>query len=233
MYLRYGGYTHQLDEAAVQISKSRQFNKEGYISGYNETWRISGKIVGIDAADLTSKLAALENAYAITNQDIYLLTDAGGSTAHYLRNADTVSGIKPISISYPVGNGAEYTTFRTYEIVVEARFDAEEGNGNKNNTVSYSQQISIQGTGGPQFVVKTPRYGPPIYQMVSRKSPIHISQSGSAVGLRYYPEPTPPIYPQLLLPESYNITRTSPKNDTREGVRDFPINWSYNFIMVK
>lgn len=233
MYLRYGNYTHQLDEASVQINKSRQFNQQGSLVGYLETWKVDGKIVGTDVADLTSKLTALENAYSLTNQDLSILTDSGGGTVHTLRSSDTASGIKPVSLSYPVGDGAEYTTFRTYEIVLEARFDAEEGNGDQNNTVSYSQQISIQGTGGPQFVVKTPRYGPPIYQQVSRQSPIYITQSGSATGLRFHPPPTPPIYPQFLVHDSHNVTRVSPATDSREGKRDFAINWSYNFIMVK
>lgn len=233
MYLRYGSYTHQLDEAAVQISKARQFSKNGSLVGYNETWRVTGKIVGTDTSDLTTKISELEAAYSKTNQDLSLLTDALGTTAHVLRSSDTANGIKPISLSYPTGDGAEYTTFRTYEIVLEARFDAEEGNGDQNNTVAYSQQISVQGTGGPQFVVKTPRYGPPIYQMVSRQSPIYITQSGSATGLRYHPQPTPPLYPQFLVPDSHNVTRVSPATDSREGKRDFAINWSYNFIMVR
>lgn len=233
MYLKYGSYSHQLDEAAVSISKSRNFSKQGLMVGYNETWRITGKIVGTDVSDLTSKLYALEAAYNKTDQDIYLLTDAGGSTAHRLISAETASGVKPISFSYPEGNGAEYTTYRTYEIIVEAKMDADEGNSDNGNLISYNQQISVSGTGGPQFVIRTPRYGQPVYQQVSRASPISVSQSGSSIGNKYYPAPESPIYPQYLHPESHAITRHSPKDETREGKRNFEINWSYNFTLVK
>jgi hypothetical protein len=235
MYLKYGSYTHALDEASVVIQKTPRFSKSGSMTGYDEVWRISGKIHGTDVSDLTTKLTELERAYSSTNQNAYLLTDALGTTAHSIISSETASGVKVTSFGYPQGDGAEYVNFRTYEIILEAKKDASESNngGDKGNTISFSQQISISGTGGPQFVVRTPRYGPPILQQVSRASPITISQSGNALGYKYYPNPEPPLYPQYLMPESHTVSRQSPQEDTKEGKRNFPINWSYNFIMVR
>jgi hypothetical protein len=237
MYLRFGNYTHAVDEAAVVISKRRKINERGFPVGGTETWQIQGQLNGNSVSDLTTKIQALEAAYAKGGQDIYLLDDNYNQTAHYLRSSDTVSGVVATAIVYPFQNGAEYTTFRNYSIEVQASYDIDGGGGGaaggQNNVVEFDQTTSWQGSGGPQFIVRTTRYGRPIYQQVARETPIMVQQTGSALGYRTYPVPPPPLYPNFEHVERRQITRQHPRIASREGEREFRINWSYSFTLVK
>jgi hypothetical protein len=185
---------------------------------------------------LTTKIQALEAAYAKGGQDIYLLDDNYNQTAHYLKSSDTVSGVVATAIVYPFQNGAEYTTFRNYSIEVQASYDIDGGGGStggQNNVVEFDQTTSWQGSGGPQFIVRTTRYGRPIYQQVARETPIMVQQTGSSLGYRTYPVPPPPLYPKFEHVERRQITRQHPRIASREGEREFRINWSYSFTLVK
>ena len=237
MYIRYGSYTHAIDEASLSISKKRTVNERGVIIGGTETWTISGMLHGNSVSDLTTKINALEAAYARVNQDIYLLDDSYNPTAHYMISSQTVSGVRALVITYPFENGAEYTTFRSYTIEVESSYDVDGGGGggnsNQNNVIEFDQTISWQGTGGPQFIVRTPRYGPPIYQQVSRSTPILVQQAGMALGYRGYPTPPNPIYPRYEHLDRRQITQQFPQVATKEGQREFRINWNYSFTLVK
>lgn len=237
MYLRYGNYTHAVDEAAVNISKKRTLNQQGFPIGGVETWQIQGQLNGTSTSDLTAKILELENAYSKGGRDIYLLDDSFNPTAHYILNSQTVSGIVATAVVYPFSNGAEYTTFRNYSIEVQASYDIDGGGGGggtggKNDVIDFDQTISWSGTGGPQFVVRQPRYGKPILQIVSRSTPISVQQSGTAVGYRGYPNVPPPIYPRFEHVDRRQIVRQHPRIATAEERREFRINWNYSFSLV-
>lgn len=228
MILSYGGYSHQLDEAAVTITKDQRFDDKNQPVAVVERWVIDGKVFGNDPGEVTSKLRALEAAYGTHNQNVTLTTDEHGVSAHKIVAADTASGVKVLNLSYPTGNGAEYTTYRTYNITLEAEYDI---SGLVNPILNYEQVISITGTGGPRFVVRETRFGRPVRQMVSRSTPITVTQSGTCTAYSAYPYPSSPVYPDYEHLERRQIDRMAPKNAGKSEKREYTISWSYSFTL--
>lgn len=229
MYLRYGDYIHQVGEAAIVISKTSVLDEFGIKVGYKESWQIAGRLDGTDANDLTTKIAALETAYGVNGKDLRLLNSNGTETAHKLINADSLTGVQIETLNYPIGEGAEYTTFRNYTITATADYSIMSGGGS-NGTIAFSQVISIRGTGGPRKVVLETRNGPCVVQYVSQRTPIYITQSGSAVGYLAYPQPPNPIEPQWEDVERRDIRYEAPAVKSTGGREsEWRVSWTYSF----
>jgi hypothetical protein len=232
MILSYGGYSHQIDEAGIVISKSRITDIVGNVIGQKETWSITGQIHASNPGQLTSSIKSLEKAYEKSFGDVTLTDEVYGKTAHSIKSTDTNSGVIVKSFSFPDGEGAEYTTFRKYEVTLEATYDL----NNTDGLIEYNETFTSQGTGGQQFVVRVPRYGAPIYQRVARATPIFVQQSGTALGYKEYPIAPLPLYPQYEHLERRQISQLtpsilSPYGDSKR--REFRVNWNYYFTLVR
>jgi hypothetical protein len=229
MYLKYGDYSHSIGEAAIIINKTSVLDDAGRKVGYKENWQISGMLEGTDSATLTTNIRALETAYGVNGRDLKLLNDDGSETAHKLINADSISGVQIETLNYPVGEGAEYTTFRRYTISAFADFSNLPGSGS-DGTITFSQVITTRGTGGPRKVVLETRNGPPVVQYVSQRTPIYITQSGFAVGYISYPPPPAPIEPQWEDLEQREIRYEAPSVKSLVGIdSEYRISWNYSF----
>ena len=227
MYLQYGDYSHDENEVEIKIDRSALLDRNGSPYGYKETWAIDGKIQANTQALLSSKLRRLEQAYSINNQDATLYTQNGGPSVHQLLASNSISGVlvkKPPS--FPTGKGAEYSTFRTYSINLEAEFRTD----NSTNILEYTESVTTQGTGGPKIVHQEVVSGLPVTQQVSTNSVVRVTQSGSAVGINEYPQFPPAYFPGAYVPESSSQTTTSPK--LKNGVyTDYRIAWNYQFAL--
>lgn len=239
LYLKYGDYSHDIGEAAVVISKQSTLDEAGRKIGWKEQWQVSGRLEGADPAskllgvpgpDISEKIRGLEEAYSTNYKDLSLVHSMGGATAHKMLNADTISGVRIDSLSYPEGAGAEYSTFRSYSIVASAEFGMLASSGGSDGTVTFSQVISTQGTGGPRKVVLETRTGFPVVQYVSQRTPIYMTQSGFAVGYLSYPIPATPIDPQWEDLEKREIRYETPVRKGFNGMgTEFRVNWTYSF----
>lgn len=226
MKIRYGGYEHDTDECSIQIGTQNERSGIGIVQSSVTTVTISGMLQAASVSALTTALRELETAYSVDGRDLGLYTDAGVSTAHVwiAGQCDSIRVISPPS--YPVGDGAEYTTFRRYQIVIEIRKPVAGGS----EVVEWSQRIEEMGDGGP-VILWIPCYnGPPVRQEIQPSSTRKIIQSGQAVGRTGYPTPPAPIYPEAVKRDSSRISRESPKMVNPS--RYFAVQWQYEMEML-
>src|SRR5262245_3127403 len=141
MYLKYGAYQHAANEASVVISKQGLFSEAGIARGVRERWTIQGRLQAADPTSLSAAIAALEAAYRLQGQDAGFYFDNGQASSHVLRSAGTVGGVRVVvPPSFPQGQGAEYSTFRSYTIVLEAeRLDS------GNPLLAWDEVLAFQG----------------------------------------------------------------------------------------
>lgn len=223
MILKYRTYPHDQGEVSIVIAKRAIETPTGIRIGHTENWSINGILHADDQAALTIALAALQAAYSTNGGDIGLYLDDGTTvTAHYINNQDTRGGVRVKDFNYPVGDGAEYSTFRSYQIQIEAEIAL-----TLNAIKEWTESLTFTG-GGPRFVMLQPLNGPPIRQLVADQTPYQVSQSGAAVGYG-----SPPPFPAPLFSFAEHRDRRRQTIGTpqfRNGqFTDFPISWSYEF----
>lgn len=199
----------------------------GVRRGYKETWQIQGFLQAATTAALTAAIQALEIAYSYDGLAIGLFFDDGTASAHGVIVANTIGGSRVVSgPEYGQGAGAEYSTFRSYSIVVE--FDIPDL---RYNVVAYSESLSFEG-GGPMDLHLQPLVGFPQKQRVAEATPYRVTQEGSAIGLAAYPVPNFPIWPAALIWPKARFSRKSPKRSGPGGApvyTEFEITWHYEF----
>jgi len=223
MFLQYGSYIHDTNEAAVTISRVAQFTDGGLPQGYRETWQIRGILQAATSDLLTVSINRLKLAYLIQDRNLGLFFDNGAPTSHGMLSAQTIGGVRVIEgPSFPVGEGAEYSTFRSYEITVEAEFRTL-----LVGLLAWTESI-VFGGGGPRFILQQPLQGMPVRQRVAEATPYTAQQSGAAVGNSSYPVPSAPLWPADEHRDQRRIELGQPR---RHGNRysEYPISWSYSF----
>ena len=231
MYLRYGGYTHALDEATVAITNDVERDANGLPSRVIIQWSIRGLIQADDQAALLVAIAALEAAYAADGYDIALLLNDASTVAHQILTASTDGGVKVVRRpSFPVGDGAELSTFRSYEIMVAAEQAFTERLG---AILEYQETLTFSG-GGPRFQLLELRNGPPQLQLISQQTPYTATQVGSAIGFNTWPDrPAPywasPVFDQPGSSGSFGTPKKYGEGTSRR-YREYPVSWSYSFI---
>jgi hypothetical protein len=224
MYLKYGSYTHALDEASVAITHNVERDADGNPLKDRILWAIRGELHGADTDAVIAAMRALEAAYATDGNDIYLLKDDQSTVVHSIISRNTASGVmitqRP---SYPVGEGAELSTFRTYTIAIEAEVNADRRSG---GVLLYREILTISG-GGPRYQLLELRNGPPQRQLVSQQTPWRATQAGSAIGYRGWPPHPAPYWSEPIFDQ--------PSSSRSEGLpedpngNEWPINWNYEF----
>ena len=228
MYLKYGTYTHGLNECEVTISRQSLFNEGQQRYGYKETWDVKGRLMPATQtqAGVTAAINALRTAYGQQNEDLGLyLADGSTLTSHQLSAANSISGTYLEDISFPEGTGAEYTEFRTYTLRVSAEF-----RDTGVPLLAWVESISFSG-GGPLFGHLEPLNGDPIPITRKEKTVYRVTQQGSAIGQFDYPPVAPAIWPGALK-EAPRIVRKSPKRYGPPGKPkyvEFPVEWTYEF----
>lgn len=230
MILKTSTHSHAQNECAITIRRSNIYGEGGRLTGCKETWDIQGEIFADSQAALTTTINALKTAYAGDIGDIGLYLDDGVTrTSHYISADDTTSGVLVLDgPSFPEGRGANYSTFRTYTITVEAEFEAD-GSGGNSGLMAWEETLDVQGTGGPEFVLVEVVNGRWPRQAVSTHSAVIARQSGMAVGRDRYPTVPPPIFGGHEHPSQRRVTRSRPRREGSETIRDYEISWEYTF----
>ena len=225
MYLTYGSYSWDANEAQlVGIDKRVEHNARGYRERVIEKWTVRGIKQAASQAALTTALAAMEAALSQDGLALtFYLDDAATATVHAIA-ASTLFGVRVKGLRYPSGDGAEYSTFRTWEADFEAEAIA---SGSNSILVSFQETLSFQG-GGPRFVFLQTITGQPQKQLVAQSTPYRVVQSGSASQLGSYPAVPGPLWPDAEHLEERRISRRGPelgKGFTGEA----GVNWSFSF----
>lgn len=232
MYLQYGSYIHAAQEARVSIRREALRREAADPYALLERWEITGRLVADDAAALSVAIANLESAYSFGGSDLKLLLPDGVTpSAHQLLSANCRGGTKIAQpVSYLVGEGAEYSTYRTYSLAIEGEVPIA---ARQNPIVSWHESLAFSGNGGPRFVVIETRNGSPQMQLVSQRTPVSVAQSGRAVGYSGWPFPPEPIWPQYEQVAQRQISLEAPRTSGSGPARarqEYAIAWSYTFL---
>lgn len=226
LQFRYGSYWHALGEVTFSsIQRTKIFGPRGQPVVSRVTWQIEGVLLGDDPVDLSARMVQLERAYDKQGQNAGLYFVGGGATAHVLTTADAIGGVRSMGVSYPKGDGAELTTFRSYSVTLEADYPTSA------SMVEFQETLSFRGTGGPKYIFLPVLNGPPEKQMVLQQTTMQATQSGSAVGNISYPPIPAPLWPSDEKTEERQITRISPQNVLGDK-RQFGVQWSYAFESI-
>lgn len=229
MYFKYGSYQHDDNSVEFQHSIVAKLDSGGVPFGYTETYRLKGEIRAADQASLTTALEALKAAYAIPFQDLILYDNSGSETTHALKNSNTLGGVRVIQPpSYPSSLGAEYSTFRTFEIMVAA--DTPLSTQGNSSVTDWQESLTFIGTGGPRHVWQTLLTGTPIRQQVSELTTIKAIQRGTATGYADYVPFPAPLYPiDVEHQEQRMYDRGTPQFKGSGVNRYYPCSWTYVF----
>jgi hypothetical protein len=188
---------------------------------------VSGYLAVSSQSDCTAKVEALETALSVPYRDLRFVDDSSADTHVVLYNSTSLSGVRiTAGPHFPASQGGEYVNWRYFEFTAEAEYAL---SGTQAQLLSFEERVTIQG-GGPEYVVRKARRGPPVRQLVSEQTPYVARQSGQAVGWQAYPKAPSPIWPQWLR-RSGNITHGSPKAKGPGTARhvNFLTAWEYEF----
>lgn len=224
LYFQYGQYQHEPGDIVIaSISRATEYSPRGQPLLSKLTWSIQGQIHADSPALLTPKLRALEAAYARHGRDAGLYETGGVPTAHVMRSAGSIGGVRSSGVQYPTGDGIEYTTLRNYSVTLEADYPFEDV-----SLLEFSETLSFSGTCRPRFVFLPLLNGQPEKQIVQRSTTQKVTQSGNALGYFSRPSAPPPLWPNDEHEDLRQISTTSPRVVYGRTV-DFGIQWSYSF----
>ena len=238
MYIRYGTYTHALDECGVATQRVA-ITEGGIQIGVEETWTITGFLQAASQSALITALTALEIAYSINQRDLVLLLNDGTTVARSMPGFHVLGGTEVIEgPSYPIdgtgANGAEFVNFRTFTIKVRGRYALT--TPSPNQLLSWTETLEGWG-GGPRRKMRENLYGRPRGQTLVQQTIYYVMQKGSAIGLLAWP--TPPIqrngsgalWPAALV-EAPRIAEQSPKRNGSNGApayTEYQVDWSASY----
>lgn len=224
MLLKYGPYAHSLHECAIVISKRAQFSPRGYRRFVRETWQITGWLQATNPAALTAAIADLRTAYAATGVDAGLYLDDGQTpTDHVLLSSQTLGGVRVRALDFPHGTGAEYSTFRSYQITLEADFPEASP-----TLWDFAESLTFLGSGGARRLFLETLDGVPQMQLVSAQTTYRAVQQGRAVGNTGYPVVALPLWPAEEHRDRRQITYVAPERRGPDLVQ-YIVTWQYSF----
>lgn len=181
---------------------------------------------------LTNRFNQIAAAIQVDGRDAGFFHSTGGRSAVYLDSAISSSGV--YITTYPSLNEmgeADYANSLKgrcgFAAVYEPGIIGGGGGGGGEQLTDYSESLSFNGTGGPRIVwVENDRSAPEKY-VLTNHTICTCEQRGSLSSLSPSVQPNPPMFPDLEIVESRNI---SPVVGSRsDGETTYGISWSYLF----
>ena len=231
IYLKYGSFSHALEEASVSISRQSMLADNGVPYSITTRWDIEGTLITATQADLSTAINNLTAAYSQTGLDAQLLFDDNSQTSHTLLTANCWGGVRVVRPpSFPSSAGAEYTTYRNFAVSLEGEeIIGASGAG----ILKWEEEVSVKGTGGPRRTVIEVLSCYPQEQVTTTNSVVSATQRGSAVGLFFFPTAPSPLWPDAEQVSERMIAAKGPRAMGSGGnrmYREYQISWSYSFI---
>lgn len=232
MYVKYGTYFHAAGEVTLKgIMRDSLRSEDGLVYAITEIWDLEGRLqiddqgtAAANQAAMTTAINALKTAYSTNGKDLGFYDNADNVTSHFLDSSTSTMGVQITQQpSFPVGGGAEYSTFRTYSLRAEAQWGYSGGGGQM--LVSWTETVSFRGTGGRTWGYLVPIVGSPQQQLLTETSTHWAFQRGEATGNGYYPIVPGPKWPSQEHEEQREIQYAVPRASS--GKRS--VSWSYVF----
>jgi hypothetical protein len=232
MYLRFGNYTHPIDNAGVSIESKPLTDAKGEVYANEEVWRVDFRLTNstVDPKNLDSVVQGLVNAYQQPQASCYLLHDDLTETVHKMDSTNVVGGVRvtkpPNFLKYQNG---EMVTYRTGRLAIAGtKFLAQDAA----EVIDFKERIDTQQP-GPEYKALTPNVGPSIMQRVSTNKPSTCTQTGTITYFGMYGPPAPPVFPQIPQSEPAKIGYTSPTkigSGSTAGFYGFPVTYTYRWV---
>lgn len=229
MFLRYGSYQHDTNEAyPAGFTQTVQYSNRGRAQLVRKTMQVEGVIIPSAASqsNITAALREFESAYArglSLSQTVGFYQDDGTPTPHVLPATGALGGVRILSIDYPRADRAEYATQRTFRVVLQADYRA-----STDDLVSWQETIRIIGDGGPAEVLQLLANGVPQRQTVAQRTPVFAQQTGRAVGYLAYPSFPQPIWPFAIDRPRIEQVMEAPQLQ-RSSFVNYGIAWNYPY----
>lgn len=228
MQVRWGSYAFSANGCDLASRTRAVLSETGRPVRYVSRVAVSGWLEADGQAALNTAEVALRNALATPYQDLKFLTDDGAVTAVSLLNSTSLSGVRVVNGPEFAGrDGAEFATIRQFSFEVEAEYLVTSA---RTAVLSFTETVSVVGTGGPRRILRVPvNAAVLVRQQVSPRSVVRATQQGSAVGHLGYPPAPRPLWPApILLEDSVQVQKGSPKNLGQTWI-EYPISWAYQF----
>jgi hypothetical protein len=238
IFLEYGDYRHAIGDAAVSINRVGEFNDLGVCYAIRETWSIQGRLIASSQNGVSTAISRLESAYYVGNRPIglYFGHESGGkvikdgATQHSIVPGRTIDGVRVrVQPSYQLNTGGEYTTYRHYNIAVEALVKT---GLYGSDIAAWDESVTSQG-GQPRDIVIETLNTAPVIQRTAAQTAFYVTQTGRAVGLNTWPAASPWIFSLNEAAVYTNrIGRRAPRTTLLGGLpmrRWFETTWEYVF----
>lgn len=237
MHWSYNGYS--FDENAVSFEKTGPalLDSGGVPYAYNVQYKLRGDVritdqgsAAANQAAMTTKLLALEAALSVNFGDLILYDDNNLPTVHRLINSETLGGVKVLTaVEYPTSFGAEYSTYRTFQVTVGCQVAAPASASN-GSVIDWTESLTFVGTGGERKVWHEYLEGDPDYDVTAQRTTVKAIQAGSARGFAdYLAFPAPLFGPDKEHLDQRIYKRDTPSYMAAGTLRYFPTSWQYFF----
>ena len=229
MIFSYGSFESETAECLPEaFTQRRIYNARGRAQLLQKTLTVRFDIVKTSQATVHTRLQQLESAFALEGGSAVFRLDTGADSIYNLPAAGS-HGVRIIDNTLWTEDGkAHYATGHPARITFQAEYAVSDGDP----LVSYREQVTVIGNGGPRTVWLELDAGAPIQQTVSLSTPVLVIQSGEAVGSAAYPTGfiAAPLYPANLDNPDVAVTAGTPRWDGLSEV-DYPISWQYRMTL--
>lgn len=229
MIIDYRNFRFPPAAVGPQIFVDAVRNDANDIYAYKHRWILDGMILNPsgDLGQMGTKIVAAQTAFAADYGDLIMYQPDGSSkTVHQLINQNTIGGVRVTRpLHFPKSEGAEYVTYRTFQIEVEGLLPLAQPDS---LLQSWQEQLQFVG-GGPEFAWQQVLFGKPIPYTARQATTYTVVQSGSAVGLYSYPTLPQPIWPDFWKPHLSTIVPGTPKPVGGGRSMFYPVSWQHFF----
>lgn len=230
MFVKYGFFQHPINLVGVTTSSNVETNNRNIGTAVNHVVTVDGLLrnTSTNPKDMDSIVRSLEQAYSVPGYDFGLFHNDGTPTAHVWLNHNTIGGIRPTLLAYPKYQGAEYVTYRTFQVRLDFKTPLF-----TTDFLSFNEVLTIEG-GGETYDVKAVNFGYGIRQKTRTNNPCKATQSGSATARFLHPLPPKPIWGYALADTEPRISKeTRPQGSLRYGnlvLEECVTNWQYDYV---
>ena len=221
----YGTYTHDLNEVAVRIDQQAIYDTFGRRMGEKIRWTLAGILRATSKAALTTKIQALETAYASDNVNWTLKVD-GVDSAHVVTNASTFGGTRvavapAFPNNMPWGGRPEYANMRSYVIVLQC--ERRIGTG----LYAHRERLLVKGTAASKWRYSPQLVGSPHLQTLQTATSIAYIQQGMSIGRASFPAPSAPLWGGIEHEDLREIEYEGPMDIAYLANELYMIKWKY------